>query len=76
MRLLVIAVKYMYVSKIIQNVFCPMERIASINAMYTVSMRRVTESTAVVFMAVNMGSNVMKVKIFDFAMLSKRVLYN
>lgn len=74
MRLLVIAVKY--VLKIIQNVFCPMERIASINAMYTVSMRRVTESTAVVFMAVNMGSNVMKVKILDFALLSKRVLYN
>lgn len=45
-----------------------MERIVSIDAIYTVLMRRVTVSTGAVFMAVNMGSNVVKVKFLDFVM--------
>lgn len=46
-----------------------MEKIVSIDAMQTVSMRRVTDSTGVVFMAVNMGNNVIKVNWFDFAVI-------
>lgn len=43
-----------------------MEKNVSIDAMNTVSTRRVTKSTVVVYMAVKKGRNVMKVKIFDF----------
>lgn len=44
--------------------------------MNSVSTRRVTEKTAVVCMAVNMGSNVMKVYLYlnDFDLFSKGVL--
>lgn len=42
------------------NVSCPMEKIAGIHAVNTVSTRRVTEKMAVVCMAVNMGRNVME----------------
>lgn len=38
-----------------------MERIVSINAIYTVSTTRVTESMAAVFIVVKMGTNVLKV---------------
>lgn len=44
-----------------QNVFCPMERIAGIHAANTVLTRRVTDSMVVVCMAVQKGSNVIKV---------------
>lgn len=43
-----------------QNVFYPMERIAGIHAVYTVSTRRVTDSTEVVCMVVKKGSYVKK----------------
>lgn len=44
--------------------------------MNSASTRRVTERTAIVFMAVNMGSNVMKVYLYlnDFNLFSKVVL--
>lgn len=42
------------------NACRPTERIVSIRAMNSASTRRVTERTAVVCMAVNMGSNVTK----------------
>lgn len=45
----------------IQNVFCPMERIAGIHAANTESTRPVTDSMAVVCMAVQKGRNVIKV---------------
>lgn len=44
-----------------QNVFCPMERIAGIHAVYTVSTRRVTDSTEVVCLAVQKGRDVTEV---------------
>lgn len=43
-----------------QSACCPMERIVSINAIYTVSTTRVTESMAAVFIVVKMGTNVLK----------------
>lgn len=44
-----------------QNVFCPMERIAGIHAMVTVSTKRVTDSTEVVFMVVQKERDVTEV---------------
>lgn len=44
-----------------QNVICPMERIAGIHAVYTVSTRRVTDSTEVVCLAVQKGRDVTEV---------------
>lgn len=55
-----------HASKIIQNVYCHMERNVNIDAMNTVSTKRVTKSTVVVYLAVKKGRNVMKVNIFDF----------
>lgn len=43
---------------VLQNVICPMERIAGIHAVYTVSTRRVTDSTEVVCLAVQKGRDV------------------
>lgn len=47
--------------RLFQNVSFPLKRIVRFHAVYTVSTRRVTESTVVVCMAVNMGTNVTKV---------------
>lgn len=47
--------------RLFQNVSFPLERIVRFHAIYTVSTRRVPESTVVVCMAVNMGTNVTKV---------------
>lgn len=57
-----------------QNVFCPMERIAGIHAANTVSKRRVTDSMAVVCMAVQKGSNVTMVYIL-YPITNKRTNY-
>lgn len=62
--------------EIIQNACGHMEKIVSIDAMFTVSTRPVTDLTAVVCMAVNMDTSVMKVYFFDFNMLLKYILYN
>lgn len=59
----------MVVKKINKNVsfylrmyiFCPIERIAGIDAVYTVSTRRMTDSTEVVYMVVQKGNNVTEV---------------
>lgn len=44
-----------------QNVFCPMESIAGVHAVYIVSTRRVTYSTEVVCLAVQKGRDVTEV---------------
>lgn len=44
-----------------KNVICPMERIAGIHAVYTVSTRRVTDSTEVVCLAVQKGRDVTEI---------------
>lgn len=58
-----------------KNVFCPMERSAGIHAANTVSKRRVTDSMAVVCMAVQKGSNVTMVYIFCIQITNKRTNY-
>lgn len=57
----VVVLQVGWVITVQQNVSFPLERIVSIHAINTVSTRRVTESTAVVCMAVNMGTNVTKI---------------
>lgn len=59
------------VSKINQSVCCPMEKNASIHAVFTVSTRRVTESMVVVCMVVKKGSNAMMVYLTNCDLLSK-----
>lgn len=51
----------------IQNACCPMELIASICAMFTVSTRHVTESTVVVCLIVKKRQNVVQVRKYCYA---------
>lgn len=56
--------KEIYLKNYFQNVCCHLERIASINAVTTVLIRHVTDSTGVVCMIVKKGQNVTQVRTF------------
>lgn len=67
--------KEIYLKNYFQNVCCHLERIASINAMKTVSIRHVTESTGVVCMVVKKGGNVTQVHTFCYADRQRTIIF-
>lgn len=58
----------------IQNACCPMEIIASIGAMFTVSTRHVTESTGVVCLVVKKRRNVAQVRKYCYADRQRKII--
>lgn len=67
--------KEIYLKNYFQNVCCHLERIASINAVTTVLIKHVTDSTGVVSMIVKKGQNVTQVRTFCNADRQRTILF-